>query len=91
LERDGRVFGRDWYQSYYTEAGMIAARAEHEERDHIAMPDWPMLGLSRTATRKQVMSAFRQRARELHPDVGGDAAEFRNLVAEKDRALGLVA
>ena len=48
---------------------------------------FPLLGLPRSATRAEVLTAFRNLAKTAHPDAGGDAASFRELVAEKNRAL----
>ena len=46
-----------------------------------------VLGLTSTATRADVQHAFRQRARQHHPDAGGDAAKFRELVEAKEHLL----
>jgi DnaJ-domain-containing protein 1 len=46
-----------------------------------------VLGLSPTATRADVKHAFREQARKHHPDAGGDAARFRELVEAKERVL----
>jgi curved DNA-binding protein len=39
------------------------------------------------ATRADVKHAFRKQARKHHPDTGGDAAKFRELVEAKERVL----
>ena len=46
-----------------------------------------VLGLSPTATRADVKHAFREQARKHHPDAGGDAAKFCDLVEAKERVL----
>jgi curved DNA-binding protein len=46
-----------------------------------------VLGLRPTATRAEVQRAFRKQARRYHPDHGGDAAKFRELVEAKERVL----
>lgn len=38
-----------------------------------------VLGLGRPATREQVTRAYRKTAKRLHPDAGGDHAEFLEL------------
>ncbi len=38
------------------------------------------LGLKRTATREQILKAFRELAKRNHPDRGGDAAVFDSIV-----------
>jgi hypothetical protein len=68
---------------WHTEVGMAAIKAERTP--------FLLLGLTDIISRKQVMAAFRKAARQLHPDAGGDAAQFRSLVAEKDRALRMAA
>jgi hypothetical protein len=50
---------------------------------------YPLLQLTTPFSRDDVMRKFRQRALELHPDHGGDAAQFRQLVMEKEQALRL--
>jgi len=37
------------------------------------------LGLEPTATEAEVKAAYRLKARSLHPDAGGDPAEFSDL------------
>jgi hypothetical protein len=39
------------------------------------------------ATRDEILKDFREKAKACHPDLGGDPAEFRRLVEERDRAL----
>ena len=54
----------------------------------IAGNDCKLLGLTGTAvTRDAVMSAFREKAKQHHPDAGGKPAAFRALVEARDRLL----
>lgn len=46
-----------------------------------------MLGVSATATVDEIHAAFRRKAREHHPDAGGDPAIFRQLVEARNRLL----
>lgn len=46
-----------------------------------------LLGVAPDADAEQVRSAWRIWARVSHPDAGGDAAHFRNLVAARDVML----
>ena len=56
--------------------------------DSSSMPAYlAVLGLKPTATRADVQRAFRKQARQHHPDAGGDAAKFRDLVEAKERVL----
>lgn len=48
---------------------------------------FPLLGLKPPFTHDDVLRAFRPKALELHPDQGGDAERFRELVAERECAL----
>lgn len=52
-------------------------------------PPLQVLGLpiDRPATRAAIESAFRIRARECHPDAGGDPETWHELVAAKEAAL----
>lgn len=49
----------------------------------------PLLVLTPPFDRKDVLRAFRRRSLQLHPDHGGQASEFRQLVVEKNQALNL--
>ncbi len=47
------------------------------------------LGLRQGSTAQQVRQAYRQKARALHPDAGGDAAAFIALRSVYEEALRL--
>ena len=42
---------------------------------------YEILGVSRDASEEDVKRAYRRRARQLHPDTGGDQEEFKELTA----------
>jgi hypothetical protein len=46
-----------------------------------------LLGLSGDYTKDDVLAAFRVAVKKAHPDVGGTAEQFRELVAARDRLL----
>lgn len=46
-----------------------------------------LLGLSPGASQRAIDSAFRRAARRCHPDRGGDAAKFRELVGARNLLL----
>jgi hypothetical protein len=99
LERDGSVSVDRGRVRYYTDAGKMAwedEKAEREarwrrERGEAILAELrdggDLLGLSNGYTRADVMRAFRQRALEHHPDMGGDPAVFRRLIEAKEQAL----
>ncbi len=47
-----------------------------------------ILGLAGTPTRAEIVAAFRRSALVCHPDYGGSAEAFRELVAARDALLG---
>jgi hypothetical protein len=49
--------------------------------------DLRALGLESSATVIDVKRAFRERAKKTHPDMGGDAAQFRALVERYERVM----
>ncbi len=48
---------------------------------------WSVLGLTARASLEEVKAAYKRRALELHPDRGGEAAQFRGLHAAYEEAL----
>ena len=48
---------------------------------------WGVLGVQETATKAEVISAFRALARVHHPDNGGNADDFRKVRAAYEQAL----
>ncbi len=48
---------------------------------------WEVLGVNRTASRAEIVNAYRALAKIHHPDVGGDADEFKRLRAAYEAAL----
>ena len=58
-----------------------------QEDSSSVSPYLRLLGLKPTATRADVQRAYRKRAKRYHPDAGGDAAKFRELVEAKERVL----
>lgn len=48
---------------------------------------WTELGLAPGASEEQVRAAFRRRAKELHPDTGGNGAAFVALVEARNDVL----
>lgn len=48
---------------------------------------WERLQVSADASAGEIRAAFRSRAKQLHPDHGGDQAEFRALMRAYDEAI----
>ena len=48
---------------------------------------WEVLGLSRQASRTEIVNAYRALAKVHHPDVGGDVEQFKRLRAAYEAAL----
>lgn len=63
-------------------SGLLALPAPGPAADH-----WQILGVLPYATEDEVRNAFKQRARDLHPDNGGSADGFVKLQAAKEQAL----
>jgi hypothetical protein len=60
----------------------------------VALPGtspWDILGVPRTATREQIESAYRKKARSAHPDNGGSHEAMTRLNLARDEALRLAA
>merc|ERR1719401_1645054 len=61
---------------------LAALLDEWEKVDHYAV-----LGLPRTATDKELKTAYRKACLRLHPDKGGDKAQFQQLQDSYARIL----
>lgn len=48
---------------------------------------WAVLGLKPGSSREQIEAAFREAARQHHPDAGGDAAQFIEITRARQEAL----
>jgi hypothetical protein len=56
-----------------------------------AAPAWcEVLGITRTATRAQIVAAYRDKARRAHPDAGGSHEAMTALTRARDEALAAV-
>jgi hypothetical protein len=49
------------------------------EQVHPTIQAFAELGLQQTATIDEVKSAYRSRVKEVHPDHGGDEADFKRV------------
>lgn len=64
---------------------MISERRSQQDERAAALF---LLGLSPGASKRAIESAFRKAAQRCHPDRGGDAAKFRELVSARNLLLG---
>jgi hypothetical protein len=56
-----------------------------------AAPAWcEVLGVDRAATLEQITAAYRERAKRLHPDVGGSHEGMTALTRARDEALAAI-
>jgi hypothetical protein len=62
-------------------------RKPEREAPSTATSIWSVLGVANNASVTEIKSAFRAKAKVLHPDQGGDEAEFRVLREAYARAL----
>lgn len=53
----------------------------------VERPWWQVLGVSEFATQDEIQAAFREKAREVHPDRGGSTDAMAALNQARDRAL----
>ena len=67
--------------------GSGASHRKEPETDEFAAAR-KLLGIPPGSSDRAIESAFRKCARRLHPDVGGDPAKFRALLAARDLLLG---
>ncbi|MGD9891801.1 MAG: DnaJ domain-containing protein [Dehalococcoidia bacterium] len=52
-----------------------------------AAPWWEVLGVSQSASRTEIVNAFRALAKVHHPDTGGTADDFKRLRSAYEQAL----
>lgn len=71
-------------------SGPSKARAQRRRTVDAPRPRGPadILGLAGTPSRAEIIAAFRRSALVCHPDYGGSAEAFRELVEARDALLG---
>jgi hypothetical protein len=74
-----------WAEAFRSRIGDNAAVIEEILGDD---DPWAILGISKGASADEVKSAYRKRARQTHPDVGGTEAEFNKVNAAYERLGG---
>ena len=77
LELNGNIWSKRGWQIFYLQPG----------QDDVVPEYLQVLGLGLNATEEQVKTAYRRLARRHHPDVGGDAEEFKRVHAAYEMAL----
>ena len=81
VERYARRHNLQWDLAGLAEAMRIESLRSRPSSAH------RVLGLLPHATQGQIKTAFRKLSHLHHPDLGGDAAEFRKLVRARDLLL----
>ena len=64
------------------------AFSERRSQEDVRAKALRLLGLEPGSSDDQIEKAFRKAARQLHPDVGGDATKFRAIVDARNLLLG---
>lgn len=71
-----------------------ASNIEQSFRGYLAIPErcngepwWTILGIASSASREVVETAYRSRAKMMHPDTGGSEEKFSKLSEAYDQAL----
>jgi hypothetical protein len=72
-------------EQFHRDAERLLGRLRGEDRAKCFV----RLGVSRDATVDQIKSAFRQLARQMHPDAGGNAGDFARLREAYEQAIGI--
>tara|TARA_R110001592_G_scaffold98342_1_gene281029 strand:- start:10807 stop:11178 length:372 start_codon:yes stop_codon:yes gene_type:complete len=75
FERDENFFDDSNYFGNPFEEDFQSKREYEEEENE----NYSVLGLKRSASDEDIKQAFRQKARETHPDKGGDPEEFKKV------------
>jgi hypothetical protein len=70
-------------------AGLKDPKTDARRGVHTKSQCFKILGIKPPATAGQVKAAYRDEAKELHPDRGGDAAKFHELQEAYEQALKL--
>jgi hypothetical protein len=75
--------GAPWPSAASSEPRAQRSRSEPAPAGSI----WATLGIASDATASDIKAAYRRRARETHPDHGGDAAAFQRVLQAYEEAL----
>lgn len=90
LETTGEAVSRhQWPHIWYTKAGL--QKFLDEQRQGSKPACFEILGIDYPATIDQIKRAYRLKAKDLHPDTGGNEADFVKLKDAYDTALNMAA
>lgn len=85
METEGSDYNHGQWEVFYSEEGLNEILA-NEGRPPLC---FEALGLESDATEADVKKAYKAKAKELHPDAGGNEADFIRLKKSYDQALHL--
>lgn len=84
LETTGKAWSPQKRDVYWLSREAYDAAQQQGDR-----PEWLIvLGVGADATEKEIKTAYRRKAKVLHPDQGGDPEQFKLLHAAYQRATG---
>lgn len=84
---DYRAYLRSLRRAMVAVRGYVAGLPEWVKRD--APPCMQALGLTLPCTREDVLAAYRERVKRLHPDAGGSRTQFAKLQRHFEEAMSL--
>ncbi|HMB78153.1 MAG TPA: hypothetical protein VKN76_17300 [Kiloniellaceae bacterium] len=79
-------FTRSAWEAHLRSLGELAEERVCDDRAGLA-GHAAFLGVALGAGRKEVLEAFREKAKAVHPDAGGDPDDFKRLLAAREALL----
>ncbi|MEN1678564.1 MAG: hypothetical protein AAGJ46_03155 [Planctomycetota bacterium] len=89
LVADVRAYYRSLRRALIVVRGYVTTLPEWVKRD--APPSVRALGLKLPCTKSEVLAAYRERVKYVHPDAGGNREDFAKLQRNFEEAMSLAA